>query len=97
MRHANGNAHIHADSDCDSNRNIYCNSDRYGHIHANSDSDGNCRIHSNCDSYGNVYADCNGNGYAYTECYANCDCVAAFPVATATADTAGARGQQLLC
>ena len=58
MRHAYGNAngdgHIHSDSDCDGN----C------HIHANCDCDSNCHIHANgdCNSYGNGYS------HGYSDC-----------------------------
>ena len=70
MRHANGDAHIHSDSDCD----------------------GNCHVHANGDIHCNSDGDCHSNGYGNSDRPA-----AAFTVATATADTAGASGRQLLC
>ena len=49
MWHAYGNAHIHANGDCDGN----C------HIHANGDCDSD--IYCNGDCYSNCYSNGNGN------------------------------------
>ena len=59
MRHANGNACIHANSDCDGDR------DGNSHIHADGHSDGN----AHADSYANGHS----NSYAHTDSYAYCD------------------------
>ncbi len=74
---ANGDAHIHSDSDCDGN----C------HIHTDGDSDGdsNAYTDSNGDSDGNIYS----YGYSYSNCHSYSDhTAAAFTDAATTADTA---------
>ena len=58
MRHANGNAHIHSDGDCDGN----------GHIHSDGDSD----IY--CNGYRYCYSNCDRRtAAAYTDATASAD------------------------
>ena len=67
MRHANGDAHLHSDGDCDGN----C------HIHSDSDCDGNCHIHSDGDrdiySNSNSYSNCDRTASAYTDATPSAD------------------------
>jgi hypothetical protein len=85
MWHAYGNANIHANRDCDGNCYIHCDCDGNSHIHSDGYRDRYCHVNSNCHS--------DSNGYRYS----NCDCTAAaFTNATASANTAGACGEQLL-
>ena len=51
MWHAYGNAHIHANGDCDGNRYIHCDCDGNRHIH--SDGYRYCHVNSNCHSDSN--------------------------------------------
>ena len=74
---ANGNGHIHSDSNCHGNSYAYTdsNADCDGHIHADSD------CHGNSYAYTDSNADCDSNS--------NSDrTAAAYTNATASADTA---------
>ena len=84
---ANGDAHIHSDSDSDGN----C------HIHSDGDSDSNCHIHSDGDSNSYAYtdsytygdSDIYRDGYSHSYSYGNCDhYAAAYTDAATSADTA---------
>jgi hypothetical protein len=80
MRHAYGNAHIHADGDSDTNIHSDCNSDGDGHSHSH--------IHAYGYSDRYIYAYRNGDSYGYCDSDGNSDRVAAYTDATATAHTA---------
>ena len=73
-------------------RHAYGHSDADCHIYSHANGDGNCHVHANGDIHCNSDGDCHSNGYGNSDRPA-----AAFTVATATADTAGASGRQLLC
>jgi hypothetical protein len=95
MRHAYGNAHIHANGDSDTNLAV-ANGDSDGHIH----SDGNGRIHSDgdCDSRRiiNTNGDCNGDCYGNSHSNGYSDRIAAaYTDATASSNTAGPSGHLL--
>ena len=88
MRHAYGNAHIHADGNGNAHVHTYgdCHSNCY--IHANSNGNGNIHSDGDCDS--NVYANSDGNSNCYSN--GNCDHTAAdYTDATASADAAASR------
>jgi hypothetical protein len=74
MRHAYGNAngdgHIHSDSDC--NGNAYAKPDGNSHIYAYGDSDGNAYANTNCHSH----CDCDRTAAAYTDATSPADSAA---------------------
>ena len=78
MRHAYGNAHIHADGDCDA------------YVHAYGDCHSNCHIHA--DSNGDVDSDRHLDSDCHGDCNGNCERIAAaYTDATASAHTAASR------
>jgi hypothetical protein len=87
MRHAYGNANIHADGDSDGN--AYAITDGDG----NSDGDAYAITDSNSYSNGNAYAITDSNSYSNGHCDHS---AAGFTDATASADTTDAYSQLLL-
>ena len=85
MRHAygnaNGDAHIHSDSDSDGNCHIHANGDSNSYAYTDS------YTYGDSNSYAYANSDCDSNCYGHGD--SNCDRIAAaFTDATATADTA---------
>ena len=88
MRHAYGNAHIHADGDCDAYIHSDCNSDSNCHSYSHGYGDGHSHIHAYGYSDRYIYAYRNGDSYGYCDSDGNSDRVAAYTDATASAHTA---------
>jgi hypothetical protein len=88
MRHANGDAHIHSDGDCDGNCHI--------HADANVKPDGNVNTYGNSHRHGDRYG--SGHSYTYSNSNGNCDHIAAaYTDATASADTAAPTVRPAAC